>query len=116
MHLRTLSGLWGVRLDQIQQCLQLPENSWRRLAFDERAGVVANSFAVPFGHALLYGQQKNGITETLCVKRHYFPPIHHAEIDLLSRLAGVTSCCLVDWCQAVVLLPSSDDFKEHFKT
>ncbi len=115
MHLRTLSGLWGVRLDQIQQSLQLPEKSWRRLAFEERPGVVANSFAVPFGHTLLYGQQKNGVTETLCIRRNYFPSVNPVDTDLLSRLAGVTNCCLVNWCRALVLLPSSDDFKEHFK-
>ena len=115
MHLRKLSGLWGVRLEQIQQSLQIPNDSWRRLAFAETAGVVANSFALPFGQSLLYGQQKGGVTEALCLQRRYFPTADPADIQLLARLADISQCCLVDWCRAVMLMPFTDDFKEHFR-
>jgi hypothetical protein len=115
MHLRRLSGLWGIRLDQIQKSLQIPDGHWRRLAFEETSGIVANSFAVRFGHTLLYGQQKNGVTETLGLIRHYFPPTPSVDIELLSRFVSTTNCCLVDWCQAKTYLPFTDDLKKHFQ-
>jgi hypothetical protein len=115
MHLRRLSGLWGVTLEQIQQYLQLPDASWRHLAFEETSCIVKNSFAVRFGHSLLYGQQKGGVSETLCLKRHYFPPTLRVETDLLARLAGSSNCGLVSWCQAALFLPDTDDFRKHLQ-
>ncbi|RKH15048.1 hypothetical protein D7V97_01105 [Corallococcus sp. CA053C] len=111
------SPLEGVRLTLADLRGALDEAAaWQDgLSFRGVAGLVAGGFAVQLSSALwLYGTEHAGHVTALGLHRTGASANHERVARMLAALAARYQLCLVDWCRAAQVPPSTQRFHDWF--
>ncbi|HEY1390103.1 MAG TPA: hypothetical protein VGF38_16320 [Ktedonobacterales bacterium] len=108
-----------VRLDEIETAIPAPFETFDGIAYEQGDALIAGGFAYAIGPIALFGIQKDGLVQALCLRPRLLQEPHTSHLDALAAALALLMArhdfMLVDWRRMLELPADASSIAKYLR-